>query len=430
MRIQSLLCQKHYRLLVLGGGASGCAVASKFSRILQPNQVAVVEPNTKHYYQPGFTFVGSGIFKLENLIRNEENCLSKKVILLKDSVFEFSPQTNEVQLKNIGKISYDYLVIATGLELRYDLIDGLTDDILLNAPGVCSIYSPKYVEKVSKEATKLKYGNALFTYPNTPIKCGGAPQKIMYLLEEQLNKDGRRSNVNFIYNTSLGQVFSIAKYSNELIKIINTRNIQLNLRHNLIKIDAIKQIATFEILNDEANPTGKTKDFKYSFLHVAPPCSPIKALRETQAKNLVNTNGWVAVNSETLQNDCYKNIFGIGDCVGLTAAKTAAAVSSQSKILSENLKLVLKNKAPVYRYDGYSSCPIVIDSKHVILAEFNNAGPLETFPFDQSKPSKIAFWMKRYFMPILYWKFLIKGLWNGPATISKFFALFKPKNNN
>lgn len=57
-------------------------------------------------------------------------------------------------------------------------------------------------------------------------------------------------------------MFSIAKYSNELIKIINTRNIQLNLRHNLIKIDAIKQIATFEILNDEANPTGKTKDFK------------------------------------------------------------------------------------------------------------------------------------------------------------------------
>ena len=53
---------------------------------------------------------------------------------------------------------------------------------------VCSIYSPKYVQKVLPAVQALTEGNAIFTYPDTPVKCAGAAQKICYLSEERIQK--------------------------------------------------------------------------------------------------------------------------------------------------------------------------------------------------------------------------------------------------
>jgi hypothetical protein len=49
---------------------------------------------------------------------------------------------------------------------------------------------------------------------------------------------------------------------------------------------------------------------------------------------------------------------------------------------------MMENKKPEAKYDGYASCPLVVDRRHTILAEFNPQGPLETFPFDQAKPTR------------------------------------------
>jgi sulfide:quinone oxidoreductase len=54
--------------------------------------------------------------------------------------------------------------------------------------GVCSIYHPDYVSSTFRAIENFPGGNAIFTFPNTPIKCAGAPQKICYLTDAYLRK--------------------------------------------------------------------------------------------------------------------------------------------------------------------------------------------------------------------------------------------------
>uniref|UniRef100_A0A7E4VXU3 Sulfide:quinone oxidoreductase, mitochondrial n=1 Tax=Panagrellus redivivus TaxID=6233 RepID=A0A7E4VXU3_PANRE len=423
MRLTSAVLRDHVRLAIVGGGSGGSAVAAKFSRILGASNVAVIEPKATHYYQPGFTLVGGGLMKLDSLIRSEESVLPQGVNLIRSKLSRFEPENNKLHFEESPPLAYDYLVIATGVELRYDLIKNLPS--ALETPGVCSIYLPQYAEKTFKEIQSLQKGNALFTFPNTPIKCAGAPQKICYIAEDYWRRNSVRQNIHISYNTSLGAIFGIPKYAASLMKQVESRGIELNTRTNLIEVDPEKKQATFELLNAEAQPTGKTIVKKYDLLHVGPPCSPVPVLREAASANspLVDGKGWVKVHPKTLQNETFNNVFGIGDCANTPNAKTAAAISSQFRALEANLTSVIAGKQPVSEYDGYASCPLVINHNQAILAEFNGDGPLETLPIDQSKPRYLAYFLKRYFMPALYWQGLVKGYWKGPKVIRKLLHL-------
>uniref|UniRef100_A0A0M3IPI6 Sulfide:quinone oxidoreductase, mitochondrial n=1 Tax=Ascaris lumbricoides TaxID=6252 RepID=A0A0M3IPI6_ASCLU len=325
-------------------------------------------------------------------------------------------------------------MVAPGLELRYDMVEGLPEALKLK--GVNSIYLPELAQKTDQELHSFKGGHALFTFPNTPIKCAGAPQKIMYISDEIFRQIGVRDKTKITYCTSLGRVFGIKKYADALMKIVESKNIELNVRRNLIKVDPITRTATFEILDDDAVSTGKTVSFKYDFLHAAPPCSPVKPLRDCH--ELTDNKGWLDVDPDTLLSKKFDNVFGMGDCLNTSNAKTGAAISSQMRVMSKNLPALLHGKpltgkydgyascplmVAMNKYDGYASCPLMVAMNKVILAEFNSDGPLETLPINGAKPRYSSYLLKRYFLPFLYWNFLIKGLWLGPKTIRKILHL-------
>jgi len=165
---------KSYKLVVVGGGAGGCSTAAKFAS-KYPGQVAVIEPRDTHYYQPGWTLVGGGMKTFEDTGKPMKNVLPKKAEWLKTSVETFDPDNSKVTTTEGDEISYEYLVIAMGLQLKYEMVKGLPE--ALETPGVCSNYHQDYVKKTFPSIQNFKEGNALFTFPNTPIKCAGAPQK-------------------------------------------------------------------------------------------------------------------------------------------------------------------------------------------------------------------------------------------------------------
>ncbi|RCN46620.1 hypothetical protein ANCCAN_07356 [Ancylostoma caninum] len=270
-------------------------------------------------------------------------------------------------------------------------------------------------------------GNCVFTFPNTPIKCAGAPQKVLYYGHDIVRDRGYRDSTNFIYATSLPRLFGVEAYLKSLNKIAAEKNIDVRTRHSLIEVDTKNKIAKFELLDENSKPNGKFDEIPYSLLHIGPPCSAPPAIRN--CKELVDENGWVDVDHETLRSKHFSNIFAAGDCMNTPNAKTAAAVSSHLKTIQKNLRAVLEGKEPPAKYDGYASCPLIVGRRLGILAEFNSKGPMETLPINQATPRYYAFLMKRYLMPFLYWNFLVKGYWNGPATIRKILHLgFVPKS--
>ncbi|KAM4747166.1 sulfide:quinone oxidoreductase, mitochondrial [Rhinophrynus dorsalis] len=410
-----LAAKEYYDVVVVGGGAGGITMSARMKRKVGAGKVAVIEPSETHYYQPMWTLVGGGAKKLASSARSTESVIPSGVKWIKSEVKAFDPDKNCIRIGDDKEISYKYLIIALGLKLQYDKIKGLPEGF--NYPKIGSNYSVKTVEKTWKALQDFKKGNAIFTFPNTPVKCAGAPQKIMYLSDAYLRKMGKRGDANIIFNTSLGVIFGVKKYADALMQIIKERDIEVNFRHSLIEVRADKQEAVFENLD---NP-GETKVLQYEMLHVTPPMGPTDVLLNSAVSD---ANGWVDVNKYTLQHNKYPNVFGIGDCTNLPTSKTAAAIAAQSAALDKTISLVMKQQKSTAKYDGYTSCPLVTGYNKVILAEFDySSQPLETFPIDQGKERRTMYHMKADLMPFLYWHMLLKGYWGGPAPYRKLMHL-------
>lgn len=411
----SCASKNQYEVLVLGGGSGGITMASRMKRKVGAENVAIIEPSERHFYQPIWTLVGAGAKQLSFSGRPTASVIPSGVEWIKGRVVELNPDKNCVYTDNGKKIFYKYLIIALGIQLDYEKIKGLPEGFA--HPKIGSNYSVKTVEKTWTALQNFKEGNAIFTFPNTPVKCAGAPQKIMYLSEAYFRKTGKRSKANIIFNTSLGAIFGVKKYADALQEIIQERNLTVNYKKNLIEVRADKQEAVFENLDKP----GETQVLSYEMLHVTPPMSSPDVLKKSP---VADAAGWVDVDKETLQHKKYPNVFGIGDCTNLPTSKTAAAVAAQSGILDRTISLIMKNQIPMKKYDGYTSCPLVTDYNRVILAEFDyKAQPLETFPFDQSKERLSMYLMKADLMPFLYWNVMLRGYWGGPAFLRKLFHL-------
>ena len=393
--------ERHYQVVIVGGGAGGISVAARLGTKLGKNNVAIVEPSSVHYYQPLWTLVGGGIFPRENSERNQAHVIPESVEWVQNAVTEFHPDHNEVRLKHGEKLGYDYLVVCPGMQLDWDKVEGLTGNI--GKYGICSNYSHDTVHHTWPTIEAFSEGKALFTHPKTPIKCGGAPQKIMYLAESRFRTRNVRQKTDIHFVSGMGDSFTSPYYAKVLDELMPRRRITPHYQRNLVAIRPTERIAVFECLDKP----GEYEEMDYSMIHVTPPMSSPDFIKRSP---LANEAGWVDVDKHTLQHTRYPNVFSLGDASSLPTSKTAAAIRAQAPVLVQNLLTVMCGKVPHVKYDGYTSCPIVTDYGKLILAEFDyDKKPCETFPFDQSKERRSMYLLKKHLLPPLYWHGMLKG---------------------
>jgi len=118
------------KILIIGGGAAGISVAARLRRKLNKAEITLVDPADKHFYQPGFTFIGAGIWKADDVWMKQEKLIPSGVKWIKDSVVEVDAAHNSATLKNGAKLSYDFLVICAGLQENWSLIQGISKETL------------------------------------------------------------------------------------------------------------------------------------------------------------------------------------------------------------------------------------------------------------------------------------------------------------
>ncbi|MEQ8231069.1 MAG: FAD/NAD(P)-binding oxidoreductase [Gammaproteobacteria bacterium] len=390
------------RIVVVGGGTGGMSVVSALNQWPGRENLAItlVEPSDYHYYQPQWTLVGGGLFPREVTRRPMSDLVPPAVDWIKQAVAEFAPEQSEVVTADGTRIGYDYLVVAAGLKLDWDKIEGLPGN--LGKHGICSNYSYDSVESTWANIRALKQGKALFTFPPPPIKCAGAPQKIMYLAEDYFRRQGVRGNIEVGYRCAGDVIFAVKKYADALNGVCASRDIDTRFACRLAAVDAAAQEATFE------NPkTGERTTEHFDMLHVTPPMS---APSFVAASPLANEAGFVDVDKGTTQHVRYPNVFSLGDASSLPTSKTAAAVRAQLPVLVMNLASQMEGRRLTATYDGYSSCPLVTGYGKLILAEFDyELNPKETFPFDQSKERLSMYLLKKHVLPVIYWRGLIEG---------------------
>lgn len=389
-----------FKVIIVGGGTGGIAVAARLARHLPKESIALFEPSAVHSYQPLWTLVGAGVCSLEESQRATAQLIPSGVVWLQEKVLSFNPEQNKV-LAESGTYSYEALVVSPGIQVNWDGIEGLQETLGKN--GVVSNYSEKIVQKTWEEFQKFKGGRALFTFPNTPIKCGGAPQKIMYLMDDYLRRNGLREQSSVEFFSAADGIFGVPKYKKALGELVERREIKTHFKKNLVAVHGEKKIAVFEDLLSH-----QREEVPFDFLHVTPPMSSPKFIKESL---LANPDGWIDVNKHTLQHQRYKNVFGLGDASSLPTARTGAAIRKQAPVLVENMLANFEGRELKASYNGYSSCPIVTGYGKLILAEFDYDGkPCETFPFDQAKERWSMYQLKRHLLPNLYWYGMMRGL--------------------
>jgi sulfide:quinone oxidoreductase len=390
----------HHEVLIVGGGTAGLSVAARLRNAPSPPAVTIIEPSDKHYYQPLWTLVGAGIFPREVTERAEADYIPRGATWIRDRVASFDPDANALTLGSGETLTYDYLVVAAGIQLDWGAVEGLKGNV--GKHGIVSNYAYDTVESTWDAIRTFKGGRALFTFPNTPIKCAGAPQKIMYLAEHAFRRQGVRDQAEVVYAAAGPRIFGVPKYRDALEHIIESRDIHTRFRHNLVALRPEAKQAVFEDLD-----THEEVVLDYEMIHVTPPQSSPDFIKSSK---LANAAGWVEVDKHTMQHVRYPNVFSLGDCSSLPTSKTGAAVRKQAPAMVENLLAARAGRPLEASYDGYASCPLITGYGTCILAEFDYDGtPTETFDFDQAQERYSMYALKAYGLPKMYWHGMLRG---------------------
>ncbi|MFD2247383.1 NAD(P)/FAD-dependent oxidoreductase [Pontibacter ruber] len=415
----------HYHVLIIGGGTGGIMLAAKLRREQKHLRIAIIEPSKDHWYQPAWTLVGAGTYDYPDTRRSEASVIPEGVTWLQDLATEILPETNTVRTEKSGDYNYDFLVVATGAKYDLDGIEGLRE--ALKTPNVCSNYiDPR---KTWGVLLNFKGGNAVFTQPTTPIKCGGAPQKIMYLSDDYFRKTGVRGKSNIIFATPGSTIFGVKEFLGTLQEVVKRKEIIVRTFYSPVRIDSARneihfkrmqpgeQVFTPDERLQERSEGADTVVIPYNMLHLAPPHVAPDVVRNSPLAVAEGPNkGWLDVDMHTLQHKRYSNIYGVGDVSALPTGKTGAAIRKQAPVVAAHLLAQISHKRQSdKKYEGYSSCPFITGYGKMVLAEFKydnlrDSDPLISKFVDTTKEQYSMWLLKKYGLPWMYWNLMLKGI--------------------
>jgi sulfide:quinone oxidoreductase len=401
------VAEAEHEVVIIGGGAAGIAVASSLKARKPDLDIALIDPADIHYYQPGWTMVGGGIFDPATTAKTMASLIPTGVRWIKAAVAAFEPDKKAVVLDGCRVVKYRSLIVVPGLKLNWTGIEGLPETLGRN--GVTSNYRYDLAPYTWQLVQGLQKGRAVFTQPPMPIKCAGAPQKALYLSADHWFRNGNLKNIEIDFFNAGAVLFGVKEYVPALMDYIKRYNAHLHFQHRLIKIDGPSRKAWFT--KTDADGLQSTVETDFDMIHVVPPQVAPDFVRVSP---LADAAGWVDVDQGTLRHKTLEGIYSLGDVCNAPNAKTAAAARKQAPIVAHN---VLKDLGAIKDgdaiYDGYGSCPLTVERGRIILAEFGYGGKLlPSFPdwlIDGTKPSHLAWLLKERMLPPIYWQAMLKG---------------------
>jgi sulfide:quinone oxidoreductase len=397
------------RIVILGGGAAGMSIANRLAMRLSGATITVVEPREQHHYQPGWTLVASGVWDAKQTLRPNADFRPASIGWEKGPATGIDAERRKVTLADASTLDYDVLVVATGLQLNYQLIDGMSPE-LVGSHGIGSVYASLDAAVRTRDTIDNWIaqggGQGIFTSPQTAIKCAGAPIKMTFTTLSQIKNNSARDNFNLDYFTPSGGMFSQPWISDFLKRRFDQEGIT---RHHHWHLSAIEPGAKQAELTSQ---DGSIEVRDYDFIHVVPPMS---APDFVKASDLIASEGpfkgeWLDTDIHTMQHRRYPEVFGIGDVIGAPINKTAASVKAQAPVVEANIAAFLQDKPMPARHNGYTSCPLITDIGKAMLVEFgydNDMAFLPSFPFIDPKEESWAAWvLKDYLLQPAYYAML------------------------
>lgn len=426
------------KVLIVGGGFGGLSIMNKLTSLADNADITLIEPSETVYYQPGYTLIAGDIYQPDDVVYNTADYVPSNAKWIQSTVTEFHPDENYVMTKDGQKVQYDYMVVTPGIQINFEGIEGFSKEIV-GTNGISCLYTWEGAQKTEELMKKFceTGGKGVFTHPNTPVKCGGAPKKIQFLTDGYARKVGTRDKMTLDFYAAGGGYFGVPQYAKLIEDLYKERGFGAYFKHTLTSVDPGAKTATFnhavektvkefdDVLGEEVEVkkiANEQVTVPFDFIHVTPPMSAPDAVKNSPLswkKGSAAAGGWVELDPQTLQHTRYPNVFGLGDAAGIPLGKTGGSVRKQYPVAAQNLIDVMNGKAPSAKYNGYTVCPLITGYGEVAMLEFDYSDPAHnvfsgkmapSLPLDPLQPHWLYWVIKVYMLKPMTMYGMLKGL--------------------
>ena len=325
-------------IVVLGGGEAGSAVLEALSDAGLAADVTLIEPSLQHYDQPQWMRVGTEGVEKEETRSPERAQVPPSVAWIQERVTAIDPDDQVVTTEAGTTIRYDYLVVALGIETLWDRIRGLKPN--LGTDGNCSVYGYDKAEQGWEMIRDFLGGRAIFPAPSTPHKGGSAPLRILRRAESVWHETGVREATDLFFTTA-GPVERAEEAGAEPIGGESEEDdIHVYTGYDLVEVRPDPQEAVFSVQKGKSQSCDV---LPYDLLHVVPPMRPPRLLEQSGlAYRDGAKKGYMEMRPGSLQHKRFRNVFGVGDAVGVEGVKTGERAREQAVAVVRALERILE----------------------------------------------------------------------------------------
>ncbi|HEY9122953.1 MAG TPA: FAD/NAD(P)-binding oxidoreductase [Bacteroidales bacterium] len=391
------------KIVIIGGGTAGTMIANKLYKTLPVHEweITIVDPDEKHYYQPGFLFIPFNKKLKDKFVKPKKDYIPKGVNFIVDKVSKLEPARKAVLLKSGQELTYDYLIVATGTKPSVDDTPGLNGPLWQKE--AFEFYTYEGAVALAEKLETWKGGRMVMAIVDMPIKCPVAPLEFVFLADAFFTQKGIRDKVEISYVTPLPGAFTKPVATAKLSELLSSKNINIIQDFYIEHVDNEgKKLVSYD-----------EKEVPFDLLVTVP---LNKGAEFIQNSGIGDDLNYIPVNKETLQMQQYPEIFVLGDAAAIPTSKAGAVAHFAADVLLENLLDMIEGKEPTAKFDGHANCFIETGFGKAALIDFNyDQEPLAgTFPLPVIGPmsllkeTRLNHWGKLAFEWI-YWNILIKG---------------------
>ena len=405
------------KIAIIGAGLGGITMSASLIKAMPKAQITLFDKDENFYYQPGFTLIAAGIYTLDDVLYKKAELIDEKVKWIKQNVAQILPNDNKIIAENGENFEYDILLIATGVEYDFNAVSGLSEDDLVNeSTKIATIYTPnsavkakKLFDEIIERGKKGEKLNVLFSEQKSQNKCGGANKKINFLLDDLLQTNGLKKQVQTTLFTGGGAMLSSPIHAKMIEQFFVARDMPYHLLHQLVAVDKQKGKATFQtsyMLNGKRVDSDEFVEREFEYLFVIPAMRAQKFISEAGLST--NAGNWVDVDKFTLQHKGFNNIFAVGDCAGAPKGKTGASIRKQYPVITQNIIAHLQGEPLEAKFSGYTACPLLTRYGKAVMVEFDYKGVAPTLEcFGATRESYLNWALKVYAMKAMVMKGMI-----------------------
>jgi sulfide:quinone oxidoreductase len=344
-------------VLILGAGTAGTAMAHKLRRKLSSEwDVAVVDPSTEHLYQPGLLFLPFGDETEARIVRDRGSTLGKGITWHQTEVKAIDTERQLVEVADSAPLSYDFLIIASGTQIRPDIIDGMQGAGWRKS--VFDFYTLDGAKALEAALSNFEGGRLVVNVVEMPIKCPVAPLEFAFLADWYLTKRGIRDKTELVYATPLDAAFTKPLASKMLGYLLEDKGVRVETEFMTGEVDTENNVIRSY---DE-------REVPYDLLVTIPPHTGTSFLEDS---DLGDELGFVPTDPHTLAAKGHERVFCIGDATDLPSSKAGSVAHFQVDLLSENLLRVMDGKELEPTFDGHSNCFVETGHGKAMLIDFN-----------------------------------------------------------